>query len=202
MGQGESSQLPFDIGEEDVSYNHPVWQLYNGKSKENNKEVSIFVYKQNKDNIKYKALAINALKYLKTLRLPYIVEYIAGHEFEQSIYIATEKVKPYQSLSTLEANLLALNIYNLIQAVSWLNNEAGMIHGNINPSALFIAQDGQLKLAGLEYIYKANTNIPLHVRNFQFLQHKLYQCPNKLNQQWNIIEELSNSQYSYKQKEY
>ena len=188
MGQGESSQLPYTIDNEILDFQSSIWKLHAGKSKQNNTEVSIFVYdKLNENTKKYYILASNALKTIKSLRLPTVIEFIAGHEFDSAIYIVTEKVEVYNQnyINTLKTDELCLGLYNILTAVSSLNNNAQMIHNNINPSAIFISKSGEWKLGSFEYVSKKPLND--ECKNYQYLQNKVYISPEKHNRKFDQL---------------
>ena len=92
---------------------------------------------------------------MKTLRHPNILRYIDSIENESNVYIITEPVTPLQAqLQQLRSNgeYLIWGLFTVAQTVSFLNNQASLIHGNVRVSSVFVGQSGEWKLAGMELI--------------------------------------------------
>jgi SCY1-like protein 1 len=97
----------------------------------------------------------NAVKRLKTIRHPHVLKFIASVENDTEIIIATERVTPLTARGMLdqlrkssEGMLWMVNL--LLKALSFLNNEAGVVHGNIRTGSIFLTPSGELKLGGFE----------------------------------------------------
>lgn len=99
-----TKDFPYDIGEQ-VSGGldgRGIWSLHKGKKKNSNDEVSIFVYDVKNGNDTKLELARGAMKRLKTLRHPSILQFLDSLETDKLLYVATECVEP---LGTFIVNL-------------------------------------------------------------------------------------------------
>lgn len=71
-----------------------IWSLKRGKRKGGDEQVSIFAYEIKSGSESTFELAKAALKRLKTLRHPSILQYLDSFENDKVIYVATECVEP------------------------------------------------------------------------------------------------------------
>lgn len=51
---------------------------------------------------------------------------------------------------------ITLGLHQLVSAISWVNNDAKMIHGNIHQTSIFITKGGDWKLGGFDVITSQN----------------------------------------------
>lgn len=102
---------------------------------------------------------------LKTLRHPNVLKYLDSVELEDKIYMVTEPVVPLRAAldqlnSTTESNTsstktqleLSWGLHQLSKAVSFLNNDCKLIHGNLCSSSVFVDKSGEWKLAGMDCV--------------------------------------------------
>lgn len=105
FSRDSSKDFPYEIGDPVQQFNtKSIWSLFRGKRKGSNDEVSVFTYDiKNGSDIKLE-LARAALKRLKTLRHPSILQFLDSLESDKVLYVATEPVEP---LGTHIGNLAA-----------------------------------------------------------------------------------------------
>lgn len=95
FSRDSSKDFPYDIGEPVAGFEyHSIWTLHKAKRKGTQEEVSIFVYDIRNGSEAKCELAKGALKRLKTLRHPSILQYIDSLETDKMLYVATEFVEP------------------------------------------------------------------------------------------------------------
>ncbi|EGK97330.1 AGAP001091-PB [Anopheles gambiae str. PEST] len=163
FSRDSSKDFPYEIGDPVQQFNtKSIWSLFRGKRKGSNDEVSVFTYDiKNGSDIKLE-LARAALKRLKTLRHPSILQFLDSLESDKVLYVATEPVEP---LGTHIGNLaaqgpqrdlyLAWGIFQITRALSFLNNDGNLRHNNVSIWSVFINTSGEWKLGGLEYVSSA-----------------------------------------------
>lgn len=195
MGAGESSQFPFKVGQEKTGYRHPYWKMFDGTKSSSGEAVTIFTFNKTAtlEGVSYLPVAQNALQRLRTLRHPNVLRFIDGVELPTSLHIVTEPVSPF-SLAELaveedgdtsessetkkqhhEASL-TLGLYQIITAVTWLNTECHVIHGNVQQNSIFMTKGGDWRLGGLDVV---SPHTPLSTVFLTF-QTKPYVLPTKL----------------------
>lgn len=87
------------------------------------------------------------------LRHPRILKLIEGVEVDGKLHFATEPVVPFakKQAEIGEGEDWAMwTLFSLLESLRFLNEEAQIVHGNVRPSALFVAPSGEVKLAGFE----------------------------------------------------
>lgn len=100
--------------------------------------VSVFTFDKRVGNADQLHLARNALQRIKTLRHPNIIKYIDSVDLPTHLHILTEPVTPLIlkpiALSNEMAQLTAsLGLHQIVSTLSWLNNEAKIVHSNLHP---------------------------------------------------------------------
>ncbi|XP_075987620.1 protein-associating with the carboxyl-terminal domain of ezrin [Anticarsia gemmatalis] len=91
----------------------------------------------------------NLLKY----RHPCIVRYISAWQQRSTLHLATEYVQPLsQILNTLTPLQICIGLNNILRALVFLQEQAGMSHNNVSMSAVYVTGDGQWKLGGMQYL--------------------------------------------------
>lgn len=95
FSRDSSKDFPYEIGELVSGLDtKSIWSLHKAKRKATNEEVSVFVYDiKNGSDIKLE-IAKSAMKRLKTLRHPSILQYLDSAETDKMLYVATEYVQP------------------------------------------------------------------------------------------------------------
>lgn len=95
FSRDSTKDFNYEIGEAVPGFGEKsIWALNKGKSKKENREVSIWIYDIVKNGEIKLELAKAALKRLKTLRHPSILSYLDSLENDKAIYIVTEKIEP------------------------------------------------------------------------------------------------------------
>ncbi len=71
-----------------------------------------------------------------------------------ALHIVTEKIEPLDLSTTLEARdmdaSVTIGLQQITSAISWLNNECKIVHGNLTPTSIFITKGGDWKLGGFD----------------------------------------------------
>lgn len=95
FSRDSSKEFPYEIGECVSGLDsRSIWTLHKAKRKGTNEEVSVFVYDvKNGSEIKLE-IAKGAMKRLKTLRHPSVLQYLDSVETDKMLYVATEYVQP------------------------------------------------------------------------------------------------------------
>ncbi|KAF9416717.1 hypothetical protein HW555_006030 [Spodoptera exigua] len=91
----------------------------------------------------------NLLKY----RHPCIVRYISAWQQRSTLHLATEYVQPLSHiLPSLTPLQICIGLNNILRALVFIHEQAGMSHNNVSVSAIYVTGDGQWKLGGLQYL--------------------------------------------------
>ncbi|XP_061715469.1 protein-associating with the carboxyl-terminal domain of ezrin [Cydia pomonella] len=91
----------------------------------------------------------NLLKY----RHPCILRYVSAWQQRSTFYLATEYVQPLaQVLGSLTPLQICIGLNNILRALVFLHQQAGMSHNNVSMQAIYVTGDGQWKLGGLQYL--------------------------------------------------
>lgn len=166
FSRDSSKDFPYEIGEQVPGCEtHSIWSQHKAKRKTTNEEVSVFVYDiKNGSDVKFE-LAKSAVKRLKTLRHPSILQFLDSLETDKMLYVATEPVDPLGieiTKLTLEGSqkdlYLAWGIFQITRALSFLNNDGSLRHNNVSVWSVFVNPSGEWKLSGLEYVSPADGN--------------------------------------------
>lgn len=128
-------------------------------------EVSVFVYDIKSGSDTKLEIAKAAVKKLKTLRHPSVLQYLDSVETDKVLYVATERV---ETLGTYAAGMemeaaqkdlyLAWGIFQITRALSFLNNDGNLRHNNVSCWSVFVNACGEWKLGGLEYVSPIDGN--------------------------------------------
>eukprot|EP00055_Hartaetosiga_balthica_P009412 m.37453 g.37453 ORF g.37453 m.37453 type:complete len:801 (+) comp6733_c0_seq1:57-2459(+) len=180
-GVGDPS-FPFAVGELKVARNSAsIWNIRSGKSKPENKDVTIFELVK-KDSSEQEILAAqHAVKKLRTMRHPSVVTFLGTTENDNVIYLATEEVTPLLEFlhEDVEKNPLGLSwgLYQVLSALSFFA-ESKLVHRSLCINSIFVCADGDWKLFGFERLGPFGTSLsdlPLPVL-------PQYACPEDENQ--------------------
>eukprot|EP01117_Protostelium_nocturnum_P013793 TRINITY_DN5190_c0_g1_i1.p1 TRINITY_DN5190_c0_g1~~TRINITY_DN5190_c0_g1_i1.p1 ORF type:complete len:456 (-),score=133.35 TRINITY_DN5190_c0_g1_i1:52-1281(-) len=124
-----------------------------------NSPVSVFSF-DTRLNPSKQPLASNYFKKLRTLRHPNILTFVDGMEIEgANVTIVTEEVEPLQEvLGQFEEypNGIVWGLYQIANALSFINNEGKMIHGNLRMENIFVTKSGDWKLGGFDLTSLSN----------------------------------------------
>jgi SCY1-like protein 2 len=142
-----------------------LWKIYKGSRKDRKQDVCVFVLekksldKYSKDEkeeiLNVLKKEVSALVKLKHPGVLGIFEQLS--EDKSSLAFITEPVQftlsswiESQGASKLEIKLLVTEICNV---VSFLHDNAHVIHNGLNPDEIFITAEGHIKLSGLEFSF-------------------------------------------------
>uniref|UniRef100_A0A7S0RU83 Protein kinase domain-containing protein n=1 Tax=Pyramimonas obovata TaxID=1411642 RepID=A0A7S0RU83_9CHLO len=143
------------------------WTHFRGKTKDGELPVSIFKCNPPSIDDPVWLIAKNGAKRLKTLRHPNVVEFKESIEIEQGeksgegpvIYIITEPVTPLdERLSSLDlkgndkSQYYAVGIHQVTKAVSFLNNDCKLVHGNVCLKSVVVTATLDWKLHGFDLL--------------------------------------------------
>uniref|UniRef100_A0A182J9A2 N-terminal kinase-like protein n=1 Tax=Anopheles atroparvus TaxID=41427 RepID=A0A182J9A2_ANOAO len=166
FSRDSSKDFPYEIGDPVQQFDtKSIWSLHRGKRKNSNDDVSVFTYDiKSGTDIKFE-LAKSAVKRLKTLRHPSILQFLDSLETDKVLYVATEPVEPLGThINKLATDgpqrdlYLAWGIFQITRALSFLNNDGHLRHNNVSVWSVFVNSSGEWKLGGLEYV--SSTEIP------------------------------------------
>lgn len=144
-GGGGLKDLPYNIGEP-YSSAWGSWTHYRGTSKDDGSLVSIFSLSGSNAQDGHLMAARNGVKRLRTVRHPNVlsflhsaeVEVVEGSTVRPTIYIVTEPVMPLSEKikelgleGTQRDEYYAWGLHQIAKAVSFLNNDCKLVHGNV-----------------------------------------------------------------------
>lgn len=115
--------------------------------------VSIFkIDKVSASRLKVEA-GMHGLQKMKTVRHPYILQYIDGADLEKEMVLVTEPVVPLREwLSAVKAETkdqqIAWGLRCLASALDFLNANNQMTHGMVCNHSVFVTRSGDWKLGG------------------------------------------------------
>ena len=146
------------------------WKVHEGKLKETKEPCTVFTWEMTASSTDNElAAARNAIQRLKKTRHPTVLQYLDGVDPEAAkpgskVIIVTEHVKPLEeclakepAASNREGTAWGLN--SIAQALQFITEDCGLIHGNVSRSAIFVSDCGDWKLSGFELMAeKADTN--------------------------------------------
>eukprot|EP00954_Amorphochlora_amoebiformis_P028619 1391959-Amorphochlora_amoeboformis.AAC.1 len=95
MGNANSAQFPYDIGEVVAQYDGKIFKMREGKKKDSGEQVTIFTFEKKSGSAADLRAAQNFHLRLKTIRHPHVLRYVDGVELESDIHVVTEYVRPF-----------------------------------------------------------------------------------------------------------
>ena len=158
-----TKDLPYEI-KEPVSNTGPnldqicPWKLHEGKKKPSGESVTVWIYEIQPGREREVELVKASIKRLKTLRHPCVLTYLDSLETDKCVYLVTEEIIPLQAyLKDLQSSAqkeltLSWGIYQVTKCLSFLNNDASLLHCNLHSGSVFVTMGGEWKLGGLEYM--------------------------------------------------
>eukprot|EP00794_Sanderia_malayensis_P020441 gene20441-22457_t len=157
-GQGPGRDFTYEIGEQISNCaGKSVWTIQSGKNKVNGSPVTVFTCDAKTSPPDEFQVAKNACKRLRSFRHPNVLRFVDSFESDALIHLVTEPVVPLVSfLETQEGknpNILAWGIHQIAVALSFLVNDSGLCHGNMNVYAVFVDPAGEWKLGAVEYVH-------------------------------------------------
>ena len=144
----------------------------------------------------HEVLARNAVKQFKTLRIPQVLSFVDSVELppesSPTLYVVAEEAMPLAAaLGTprvLRDGGVHWGLYQVAQAVSFLNNEPKLAHGNLSPVSIFVTKSGDWKLAGFEMCcVVSDSTAVLRTHGDHSPLASKYRCPELLGGKWSLI---------------
>lgn len=165
--------FPYNIGEPYPSA-WGSWTHYRGTTKDDASSVSIFSLSGSSSQDGHLVAGRNGVKRLRTVRHPNILSFVHSTEAEvldgsmtkYTIYIVTEPVMPL-SEKIKELNLegtqrdeyYAWGLHQIAKAVSFLNNDCKLVHGNVCLTSIVVTQTLDWKLHAFDVLSEFDGNI-------------------------------------------
>lgn len=88
-------------------------------------------------------------------RHPCIIKYISSWSKSSKFYLAVEHVRPLSHVfSTLSTLQLCIGLYSILKALCFLHEKAKASHNNVCLASVYITDDGNWKLGGMEFSCK------------------------------------------------
>ncbi|KAK8612096.1 hypothetical protein V6N13_092215 [Hibiscus sabdariffa] len=158
--------LPYNIGDPYPSA-WSSWSHFRGTSRDDGTPVSIFSLSGNNQQDGRLAAGRNGVKRLRTVRHPNILSFLYSTEVETfdgsgtkvTIYIVTEPAMPLseeiKELSlegTQRDEYYAWGLHQIAKAVSFLNNDCKLVHGNVCLESVVVTQTLDWKLHALDVL--------------------------------------------------
>ncbi|THD27748.1 N terminal kinase protein like [Fasciola hepatica] len=144
------------------------WRVRRAQRRKTTEEASIFTCSLNSPlaNSEHDLIADalrQTVKWMKTLRHPNILNWLAGTEFTGSklpseFHIATESVLPLREYLRLKADsgnfnfIASWGLHQVSRALAFLNDDAKMAHNAVRMDAIFVTSSGEWKLGGLDFV--------------------------------------------------
>ncbi|XP_034702841.1 probable inactive serine/threonine-protein kinase scy1 isoform X1 [Vitis riparia] len=158
--------LPYNIGEP-YSSAWGSWTHSRGTSKDDGSPVSIFSLSGSNAQDGHLAAGRNGVKRLRTVRHPNILSFLHSTEAETfdgsstkvTIYIVTEPVMPLSEKikelgleGTQRDEYYAWGLHQIAKAVSFLNNDCKLVHGNVCLASVVVTQTLDWKLHAFDVL--------------------------------------------------
>ncbi|KAK2397731.1 hypothetical protein P8452_18621 [Trifolium repens] len=158
--------LPYNIGEPYPSA-WGSWLHHRGTSKDDGSPVSIFSLSGSNAQDGHLAAGRNGVKRLRTVRHPNILSFLHSTEIETfdggsskvTIYIVTEPVMPLSDKikelgldGTQRDEYYAWGLNQIAKAVSFLNNDCKLVHGNVCLASVVVTQTLDWKLHAFDVL--------------------------------------------------
>ena len=164
MGGGTS--LPFELGEQfPQAFSFGSWQHHRGTSRADGSSVSVFrLAAPGKSDARLDA-GRNAVRRLRTLRHPNVLGFKESVEVEERgetvLYLVTEAVTPLGEVlagmaGADRAQYLGMGLSAVVAALSFLANDAGLVHGGVCMAAVGVTQSLDWKLHGFDLLSDHN----------------------------------------------
>ncbi|KAJ0102392.1 hypothetical protein Patl1_06776 [Pistacia atlantica] len=164
--------LPYNIGDPYPSA-WGSWSHFHGTSKDDGSPVSIFSISGTSAQDGHLAAARNGVKRLRTVRHPNILSFLHSTEVENfdgstnkiTIYIVTEPVMPLSEKikelgleGSQRDEYYAWGLHQIAKAVSFLNNDCKLVHGNVCLASVVVTQTLDWKLHAFDVLSEFDGN--------------------------------------------
>jgi len=186
-------QTPADLAKvylrEDQSERVDHWEVSAGSRKRDGLAVSCF--RHAKTGGVNDEMASNALRMARRIRHPLLLAFLDGAESEQEVVIVTEAVTPLATW--LRANpkptpgAVEWGLRCLASALVFLNEEAQLIHGNVQTSSVFVTGGGDWKFAGMEVFGETKGEPSPMLRQAQWIPDAYYKSPERRANDWTVM---------------
>ncbi|XP_022745761.1 N-terminal kinase-like protein isoform X2 [Durio zibethinus] len=158
--------LPYNIGGPYPSA-WGSWSHFRGTSNDDGSPVSIFSLSGSNPQDGHLAAGRNGVKRLRTVRHPNILSFLHSTEVEAiegsgtkvTIYIVTEPVMPLSEKikelgleGTQRDEYYAWGLHQIAKAVSFLNNDCKLVHGNVCLASVVVTQSLDWKLHAFDVL--------------------------------------------------
>lgn len=160
---GQAASFPFEVSEPaDASHSarnpEAYWKHFKGRRKADQAEVSIHkLDKVSTPQLKVEA-GLHGFQKMKTMRHPYILQYLDGVDLEREVILVTESVTPLgEWLAGLKAEFreeqVAWGLRCISAALDFLTGSPRhMTHGMVCSQNIFVTKAGDWKLGGLDLL--------------------------------------------------
>ncbi|KAL8785548.1 MAG: hypothetical protein Q9213_003296 [Squamulea squamosa] len=145
--------FPYTFGDR-VTIDQSIWTLYNGTRKDDGSDCSIFTFDITASRSRL-PLARNAVRKMRTLRHPGVLRVHDTVETDTYIYVATERVTPLEwsaRRKSLSAETSKWGLHTVAGTLSFINDEASSVHGNVRLTSVYTSQSGEWRLGGFEIL--------------------------------------------------
>ncbi|CAN0877207.1 N-terminal kinase-like protein [Linum grandiflorum] len=164
--------LPYNIGEPYPSA-WGSWTHHRGTSKDDGSAVSIFCLSGSSAQDGHLAAGRNGIKRLRTVRHPNILSFLHSTELEAfdgsvsrvTLYMVTEPVIPLSEKikelgleGTQRDEYYAWGLNQIAKAVSFLNNDCKLVHGNVCLSSVVVTPTLDWKLHAFDVLSEFDGN--------------------------------------------
>ncbi|KAL6525393.1 hypothetical protein OROHE_015700 [Orobanche hederae] len=164
--------LPYNIGEPYPSA-WGSWVHSRGTSKDDGTLVSVFSLSGSNFSDGHLAAGRNGVKRLRMVRHPNILSFLHSTETEASdgsttkvtIYVVTEPVMPLSEKikelgleGSQRDNYFAWGLHRIAKAVSFLNNDCKLVHGNVCMDSVVVTQTLDWKLHAFDVLSEFEEN--------------------------------------------
>ncbi|CAH2068411.1 unnamed protein product, partial [Iphiclides podalirius] len=104
----------------------------------------------------------NLLKF----RHPCIVRYLSSWQQRSTFHLVTEYVQPLSHMLAAQTPLqICIGLNNILRALVFLHEQAGVSHNNVSVSSIYVSGDSQWKLGGLQYLCKFSDLNPTYLKH-------------------------------------
>ncbi|KAG9457148.1 hypothetical protein H6P81_001656 [Aristolochia fimbriata] len=196
--------FPYNIGEP-FSSAWGSWTHCRGTSKDDGSPVSIFSLSGSNPQDGHLAAGRNGVKRLRTVRHPNILSFLHSTEAEtfdgtsnkHTIYLVTEPVMPLAQKikelgleGTQRNEYFAWGLHQIAKAVSFLNNDCKLVHGNVCVASVVVTQTLDWKLHAFDVLTEfdgQNEASTVPMLQFEWLVGSQYKSQELRKSDWSTI---------------
>lgn len=177
------------------------WTLADAQPRDGSEPATAFRKRGNAEEIR---AARNGAKRLRTVRHPNVLRLIDSYDLENGddgqgpvVYVVTERVRTLrevlQSMKDFTVQqrneYMAWGLKQITAAVSFLNNECKLVHGNVCMDAVVVTEKLEWKLHGFDLLSDAKgTNLPeWPLQDFAWMVQKQYKPAEFAKGNWDAI---------------